>query len=163
MNWIAVFLFGALGGIIRYAASGMGLTGTILIDLTGTLLFGFAAELFRILDVAPHVRAGVLAGGIGSLTTFSSLVTGSLQLSNMWLALGVLCGTTVIGSLLCHTGSTTAKWLRRRPTVRRVCKQNPIFRTTLTFAFSSATLRERQAEGVGESTDTSPLPSNYPS
>ena len=88
--WIA--LGSALGGVARYGASSLiamwfGLTfpwGTLLVNISGSLVIGFFASLTgpgrsRVM-VAPDMRQFVMIGICGGYTTFSSF---SLQTLNL--------------------------------------------------------------------------------
>jgi CrcB protein len=96
--WLAVASGSALGGVARYAVSGLvarsvGETfpwGTLVVNVTGSLLIGVIAALTgpdgRLL-VAPAVRQFWLPGFFGGYTTFSSfsLQTLSLAQDGEWL------------------------------------------------------------------------------
>ena len=76
--WVA--LAGALGALSRYGLHGLVQSrtstlfprGTVLINLTGSFLFGLLAGLVIYQGLDPDVRVVVGTGFLGAYTTFSS-------------------------------------------------------------------------------------------
>lgn len=105
--WVA--LGGALGSVARYWFSGiiarfMGETfpwGTLLVNVSGSLLIGFIATVSgtdgRFL-IPPEARQFMMVGILGGYTTFSSfsLQTLTLARDGEWL----LAGANIIGSMV---------------------------------------------------------------
>jgi CrcB protein len=110
--WIAVGA--ALGGVFRYWCSGLlarlvGETfpwGTIFVNVSGSLLIGFIAEVTgpegRIL-IGSAQRQFLMTGVLGGYTTFSSwsLQTLNLVRDGEWVHAG---GNIVLSVLLCLVG-----------------------------------------------------------
>ncbi|SKA06616.1 CrcB protein [Pilibacter termitis] len=87
MNTIIIFLFGALGGITRFAIGEMipKLNGfpfaTLLINLVGCFFLPFLVKYYLVAKRIPSkIILGIGTGFIGSFTTFSSLMLDSIQL-----------------------------------------------------------------------------------
>ena len=104
------FVGGAIGTVWRYSLSGwvaqrIGETlpfGTLVVNLTGSLLIGFVAnyarpDLHR--EFADILRAFVVVGICGGLTTFSSFILQTLYLlreRRFWIALANLFFSTIL-------------------------------------------------------------------
>ncbi|HEX3443319.1 MAG TPA: fluoride efflux transporter CrcB [Chthoniobacterales bacterium] len=115
---LLVFLGGAIGSVWRYSFSGwvaqrIGETlpfGTLVVNLTGSLIIGFAAnyarpELHR--DFAEIVRAFVVVGICGGLTTFSSFTLQTFHLlreKRFWIALANILFSTVLCIVMVAAG-----------------------------------------------------------
>jgi CrcB protein len=130
-NYIWVAVGGALGTTGRYWLSGvvarqMGETfpwGTLLINVTGSLLIGFFATLTgpdgRVF-VGSTARQFVMIGICGGYTTFSSFSLQTLNLMNdgEWLYAGTnillsvaLCLIAVWGGSMLASSLNTMKWI----------------------------------------------------
>jgi CrcB protein len=130
-NYIWVAVGGALGTAGRYWLSGvvarqMGETfpwGTLLINVTGSLLIGFFATLTgpdgRVF-VGSTARQFVMIGICGGYTTFSSFSLQTLHLMNdgEWLYAGTnillsvaLCLIAVWGGSMLASSLNTMKWI----------------------------------------------------
>lgn len=88
--WLAVALGGAIGALLRFAVSrgavgifGAGFPwGTLIVNAVGAFAIGFLAAWFASrLAVGPALRALVLTGTLGALTTFSTFSLETLQLT----------------------------------------------------------------------------------
>ena len=87
--YVAIAVGGSLGAVSRYWMStstyqwlGLGFPyGTLAVNLLGSIAMGFLAELLgdRI-EVSEEIRLGLLAGFLGSFTTFSTFSIDVLQL-----------------------------------------------------------------------------------
>lgn len=87
MKLMLVLLGGALGTSLRFGAANLVAYAagqitkypyaTFFVNITGSLLIGFLAELFdarqSLMTVSPELRAALLVGVLGGYTTFSSL------------------------------------------------------------------------------------------
>jgi fluoride exporter len=107
---LLVFVGGAIGSVWRYSWSGwvaqrIGETlpfGTLAVNLTGSLLIGFALnyarpELHRALSQS--VLAFVVVGICGGLTTFSSFILQTFHLlrqKRFWIALANILLSTIL-------------------------------------------------------------------
>jgi CrcB protein len=124
---VAVTLGSALGGLARYGLSGVvarafGETfpwGTLVVNVTGSLLIGFVATVTgpdgRVL-ASPVTRQFWMVGILGGFTTFSSfsLQTLSLAQDGEWLRAG---GNVVLSVALCLVfvwlGAALGAWVNR--------------------------------------------------
>lgn len=91
INYLLVALGGAVGGVTRYACSGLSVrffgetfpSGTLIVNVSGSLLIGALAALIpedgRVLFV-PDARALLMVGLCGGFTTFSSF---SMEVINL--------------------------------------------------------------------------------
>lgn len=120
MSYVLVGIGSALGGMARYACSGLaarwfGQTfpwGTLFVNVTGSLIIGFAAALLapdgRLL-ASPDTRAFILIGILGGFTTFSSFSLETLNLArdgewlwagaNVTISMAVCLGAVYLGSV----------------------------------------------------------------
>lgn len=87
--WFAVAVGGALGALLRFAVSrgaanafGTGFPwGTLIVNAAGAFMVGFLAAWFaNRLSAGPALRALVLTGLLGALTTFSTFSFETLEL-----------------------------------------------------------------------------------
>ncbi len=79
-NILAIALGGSIGAVFRYFVSTgvyiwMGLRfpyGTLVVNITGSLLFGLLAEVLTLqrVAIAAEYRAAILVGFFGAFTTF---------------------------------------------------------------------------------------------
>lgn len=106
---IAVFLGGGIGSLLRFGISKLSLYffgvrfpyGTLVANLIGAALAGYAAVLiFEKRSLDKHASDLLLAGFLGGLTTFSSMVldayrlhnSGSTALAVLYVALNIALG-----------------------------------------------------------------------
>jgi CrcB protein len=118
---LAVATGGAAGCLLRFAAANwVGAYwpqhfywATLLVNLVGCLLIGCLYGLFLLRPEVPLVlRAGLVVGFLGGLTTFSSFSLDTLRLletGQLGSALGYV-GITVLGGLL---ATWVGLWLAR--------------------------------------------------
>ncbi|KRM11965.1 CrcB family protein [Paucilactobacillus suebicus] len=108
-KYIAVFLFGCLGGLTRLGithlpfSNGQFPIGTILVNLLGCLLFPLVVYLIAFTVPLPSaVITGLSAGFVASLTTFSSLNLDGLKLfmNHQYILLGSYLTLNIIGGLI---------------------------------------------------------------
>lgn len=103
-SYLVVFLGGGLGAGLRFALSGFidhrfnGTfpLGTLLINITGSLIIGFLSSLTdttgKVL-LSPTMREFLMIGILGGYTTFSSFSLQTLELarSGEWTGAGLNC------------------------------------------------------------------------
>lgn len=97
---------GAVGAVARYGLggwvqerAGFGFPlGTLVVNVLGSVLIGFAVRYVEVMRTTPEVRALVAVGLLGAFTTFStySYETVSLLEDGEWLRAGLYA----VGSLL---------------------------------------------------------------
>ncbi|MGH8226264.1 MAG: fluoride efflux transporter CrcB [Gammaproteobacteria bacterium] len=87
--WLSVGIGGFVGAILRFAVSRGAVAllgarfpwGTLIVNAGGAFLVGFLAALFLTrIDVGPSLRALLLTGILGGLTTFSTFTIETLNL-----------------------------------------------------------------------------------
>ncbi|AYC33094.1 fluoride efflux transporter CrcB [Pseudomonas cavernae] len=118
---LAVAAGGMIGTLLRFATGNWVSThwpqhfylATVAVNIVGCLLIGYLYGLFLMRpDVPVEVRAGLMVGFLGGLTTFSSFSLDTLRLlegGQAPLALGY-AAASVLGSLLATwAGLTFAK------------------------------------------------------
>jgi fluoride exporter len=123
---LAVALGSAIGGSCRYLIGvwfvqryGPGFPlGTLFINVSGSLLIGFVAELSqtRALGITPFVRIALATGLIGGYTTFSSYIFEAVTLSGegrRGIALLYALGSIVLGVGAYFVGTIVARLLTR--------------------------------------------------
>jgi CrcB protein len=108
---LAVSIAGVAGTLLRFAAGTWVnanwpryfYTATLAVNIVGCLIIGLLYGLFLLRPEVPiEIRAGLLVGFVGGLTTFSSFSLDTLRLlesGQMPLALGY-AGISVFGGLL---------------------------------------------------------------
>ena len=89
--YIAIAVGGSLGAVSRYWVSsttyqwlGQGFPyGTLAVNLLGSLVMGFLSVLLvHRFHVSEEIRIGLLAGFLGSFTTFSTFAMDTLHLAS---------------------------------------------------------------------------------
>lgn len=118
---LAVASGGAIGAVLRYVLSsavarwlGSGFPwGTLAVNVLGAFVMGMCIELFvRALPVTQELRAFVVVGILGALTTFStfSLDTVFLAERGEW----ILAASYVVASVVLSIGALVlAMWMFR--------------------------------------------------
>lgn len=111
--YVAIAVGGSVGAVSRYWVSmttyqwlGVGFPyGTLAVNLLGSLTMGFLSVLLiHRFHVSEEVRIGLLAGFLGSFTTFSTFALDALQLgSNQAVLKAVLY--ILLSVLLCILGA----------------------------------------------------------
>lgn len=113
MQYLYVFIGGALGALIRFGLShfnqGNGFpTGTFIANLAGAFLMGLiTALILKTFQNNPLLKKGITTGFLGALTTFSTF---QFELVHMleqlnYVLLGIYAITSYIfGILLCYLG-----------------------------------------------------------
>lgn len=127
MNWSLLFLVmagGALGAAMRHLVgawllrqAGSGLPwGTLAVNLAGSLAAGFLLVWLEGRGPsALYLRAFLIVGVLGGLTTYSALMLECLiyaRTGRPGLLAGYLAATLVGGLFLVWAGARTAQWLR---------------------------------------------------
>ncbi|MEP7340743.1 MAG: fluoride efflux transporter CrcB [Acidobacteriota bacterium] len=122
---LLVLLGGAVGTGFRYGAANLAVyaTGqipkypyaTFFVNITGSLLIGFLAELFDArMPVSPELRAALLVGVLGGYTTFSSLSFETLSLmrdGKLGIAMLYSLGSLALGLTATWTGVRLAQMI----------------------------------------------------
>jgi CrcB protein len=111
LNYVLVAFGSAIGGILRYWASGAVANrigpsfpwDTLFVNATGSFIIGFIAALTAPEGqwlVSPHARSFIMIGLCGGYTTFStfSLQTLALAQDKEWLYAG---GNAILSVVLC--------------------------------------------------------------
>ena len=123
MNYLLLALGGALGTILRFALVSTSIDyfkqpifpwGTLLVNLSGSLIIGLLAGLNESDLMNPGMRTFLFIGLLGGFTTFSSFSLESLQLirqSHLNYAILYILASTLIGLALAATGFFFAKWV----------------------------------------------------
>lgn len=120
-NYLAVALGGAIGCCARY-----GLTqliqlfysrsfplATLTINVLGSFVLGFLFfETLERLTLSPTLRAGIMTGGIGGFTTFSTFVVESLLLVEDG-ALGSAALYVLLSVVLAFIGAFAGAYISR--------------------------------------------------
>lgn len=120
-RWLYIGAAGACGTLLRYAidlwlAERLGKTfpwGTLAVNLLGCFLIGVALNLLqdRFL-LSPYLRAALLIGFLGGLTTFSSFgvqAFGFFKAGQVEWALGYIAVSNLAGVLLVWAGYVLAR------------------------------------------------------
>ena len=112
MHWIAVALGGSLGALVRYSLSQWVYRkfpmGTFVVNIAGCFLIGLLMAIaVKAKWPSPEVRAFLIAGFLGSLTTFSTFAYQTFELAKqdgLSPALLNLTSNLVLGLLLVWLG-----------------------------------------------------------
>lgn len=121
---VYVAVGGAIGALARYGVSGWmhGWSGTalpwgtLLVNLSGSLLLGFSFPFFDRLAASPEIRALVAVGFFGAYTTFSTFsyeTVRLLQAGNWGRAGGYVLGSVLLGVLGAWFGLTLGSLVLR--------------------------------------------------
>jgi CrcB protein len=122
LKYVYLVLGGASGTVLRYWVSGLphkiydGIFpwGTLVVNLTGSLLIGFAWGLLGRESISVNVRTFLFIGVFGSFTTFSTFTFESLNLirdGNIKFALINMLVSNIFGVLLVFAGYVLSKML----------------------------------------------------
>lgn len=111
--YLAIAVGGSLGAVSRYWVSntsyqwlGQGFPyGTLLVNLLGSLAIGFLSVLLvHRFQVSEELRIGLLAGFLGSFTTFSTFAMDTLHLAGNG-AMVKAAAYVVLSVLFCLLGA----------------------------------------------------------
>jgi CrcB protein len=122
MILLYVALGGALGAVARYGVggwiqdrAGFGFPwGTLVVNVLGALLIGFALRYLEAVRLSPEVRALIIIGGLGAFTTFStfSYETVALLEDGEWLRAGAYAvGSLALGLVAVYAGLAVAGYV----------------------------------------------------
>jgi len=112
--YFAVAIGGSLGAVSRYWVSTttyrwLGLEfpyGTLMVNLSGSLAMGFLSVLLiHRFNISEDLRIGLLAGFLGSFTTFSTFAIDTLQLADDNNTLFKAIAYILLSVLLCVLGA----------------------------------------------------------
>jgi CrcB protein len=120
--WIA--LGGALGALARYGLAGWvqdGTAGTfpwgtLIVNVLGCFLLGFAIRVLQLSALSPALRGAVTVGFLGAFTTFSTFsleAIGLIQEERWARAAGYLGGSVALGLVAVVAGLWLATSLQR--------------------------------------------------
>jgi CrcB protein len=108
MTYLLIALGGAVGALARFAVGGWIAQwaspafpwGTLLVNLSGSVLLGFLMRAFPVWDASTGLRALLAVGFCGSFTTFSTFGYETvllLQSGAYGMALAYALGSVVLG------------------------------------------------------------------
>lgn len=120
--WIA--LGGALGALARYGLAGWvqdGTAGTfpwgtLVVNVLGCFLLGFAFRTLQLSALPPALRGAITVGFLGAFTTFSTFsleAVGLIQEERWARAIGYVGGSVALGLAALVVGLWTAAALQR--------------------------------------------------
>ena len=110
MTYVFIALFAIIGAFARYGQSIVvqGVLGrsfpfaTLSINILGSFLMGFLFfETLERISISPELRTGILTGGLGAYTTFSTFSLESLGLieNGEMVKAGLYIGASVVLSI----------------------------------------------------------------
>ena len=110
MTYVFIALFAIIGAFARYGQTLVvqGVLGrsfpfaTLSINILGSFLMGFLFfETLERINLSPELRTGILTGGLGAYTTFSTFSLESLSLieNGEMLKAGLYIGASVVLSV----------------------------------------------------------------
>ena len=110
MTYVFIALFAIIGAFARYGQSIVvqGMLGrsfpfaTLSINVLGSFLMGFLFfETLERINLSPELRTGILTGGLGAYTTFSTFSLESLNLieNGEMVKAGLYIGASVVLSI----------------------------------------------------------------
>jgi CrcB protein len=119
---VYIAIGGALGAVARYGVggwvqdrTGFGFPwGTLVVNVLGALLIGFALRYLEAVRLSPEVRALIIIGGLGAFTTFStfSYETVALLEDGEWLRAGAYAvGSLALGLVAVYAGLAVAGYV----------------------------------------------------
>jgi CrcB protein len=120
MLLLFVGIGGFFGAIVRYVVSGIVQeffsaqfpVGTLTVNVLGSFLIGFLSALFEEV-VAPEVRAALITGFLGSLTTFSTFSYETVSMISEGAVFRALLNI-ILNVLLCLGATVLGMWIYKR-------------------------------------------------
>lgn len=113
MQYLYIFVGGAVGALLRYFFSFMSVnstipTGTFIANILGAFLMGFLGTLtLQYYKNNPHLKKGITTGLLGAMTTFSTFQFELIHLfeQQAYLAVTIYAiSSYVLGICLCYIG-----------------------------------------------------------
>lgn len=121
MNYLAIFIGGGVGSVLRYAVQAL-MRGhmpdmafpwaTLSVNVAGSFLIGLFYSLSARFDLPAEIRLLLTAGLCGGFTTFSTFSYDNIELlrRGQWLACLVYVVTSVLlGAAACMFGASLRK------------------------------------------------------
>lgn len=99
MNVVAILVFGAIGGMIRFVV-GQNVCGVLVLNLVGAFALGYLSREIQLHPGIAWLREGIATGLIGSITTFSAFTTDAVQIGSQNVPLsGLYIFVTLVGGV----------------------------------------------------------------
>ncbi|RJP29145.1 MAG: fluoride efflux transporter CrcB [Candidatus Omnitrophota bacterium] len=122
LRFFVIATGGAIGTLLRYVISGIDYKfsgavfpyGTLVVNLSGSLVIGFLWGVFERIAVSPNIRLFIFIGILGGFTTFSTFSLENLNLlrdSQYRLMIINIFFTNALGIILVVTGFLSARLL----------------------------------------------------
>ncbi|NPD44726.1 MULTISPECIES: fluoride efflux transporter CrcB [unclassified Lentimicrobium] len=122
MKFLYLALGGSIGAILRYLVSLYSIKflacgfpiGTLLVNLIGSFLIGFAFVLLGREQIAPNLKIFLFIGIFGSFTTFSTYMFESYEFFKMGdikMALSYIAISNILGLLMVYLGFVLAEYI----------------------------------------------------
>ena len=124
MKFLYLALGGSIGTILRYLVSLYSIkhlawgfpVGTLLVNLIGSFLIGFAFVFLGREQIALNLRVFLFIGIFGSFTTFSTYMFESYEffkLGDIKMALSYVAVSNILGLLMVYLGFVLAEYLEK--------------------------------------------------
>lgn len=124
MKFLYLALGGSIGAILRYLVSLYSIKhlawgfpmGTLLVNLIGSFLIGFAFVFLGREQIALNLRVFLFIGIFGSFTTFSTYMFESYEFFKMGdikMALSYIAISNILGLLMVYLGFVLAEYLEK--------------------------------------------------
>lgn len=124
MNVVAILVFGAVGGMVRFVV-GDSVFGVLAINLLGAFALGYMSRKIQLRPGIAWLREGIVTGLIGSVTTFSTFVWDSVQIASQhFLLAGFYIFVTLAGGMaLSLIGMECANRIQHLQSIVKVRRQ----------------------------------------